>query len=62
MSRYLTVDQLAERLGLSPNAVYIMNHRGTGPRPTKLGRRVRYTLADVETWERQQQHEEALAA
>lgn len=60
-TRHLTVADLAARLGLTQNAVYIMNYRGTGPRVTKLGRRVRYTLADVETWERQQ-HEEALAA
>lgn len=49
--RFLTVEQLAERLHVSANAVYIMNSRGTGPKVTKIGRRVRYLIEDVEAWE-----------
>lgn len=54
--KHLSVRDLAERLGLSADAVYAMNSRGTGPRYFKTSRArgatVRYRLADVEAWER----------
>lgn len=62
-SRYLTPDELVARLGLpSKNALYLMNHRGTGPKVTKIGRRVRYRIEDVEAWEQSTAEQEATLA
>jgi Helix-turn-helix domain len=39
--------QVAEALGVSVDALRQMRYRGTGPRFTKLGNRVRYRWSDV---------------
>lgn len=58
---WLTPDEVVARLRLpSRNALYLMNHRGTGPKPTRRGRRLFYALEDVEAYERGE--EGALAA
>lgn len=50
---WLTPDEVVARLGLpSRNALYLLNHRRTGPKPTRRGRRLRYSLAAVEAYER----------
>lgn len=49
-----SIAEVAEYLGRSVNALYIMRRRGTGPRSSKVGREVRYRWADVERWLDQQ--------
>lgn len=49
--RHLTITDLAEREGVPPATIYQWNSRGTGPRFMKIGRHVRYRLADVIAWE-----------
>lgn len=51
---HLTPRQLAEREGVPVQTVYIWNTNGTGPRRMKIGRHVRYRLADVIEWEEAQ--------
>ncbi len=46
----LSVDELADYLGLSKMAVYGMNHDGTAPPRIRVGRQVRYRLPDVRAW------------
>lgn len=49
--RHLSVEDLAEREGVAVLTVYDWNRTGTGPPRMKVGRHVRYRLADVEKWE-----------
>lgn len=46
----LTADDLAELLNVPVGTVYVMNCRGTAPPYFKVGRRVRYSRADVDAW------------
>ncbi|MGO2937974.1 MAG: helix-turn-helix transcriptional regulator [Glutamicibacter arilaitensis] len=51
----LTPAQLAERFGMTKEALAQMRYRGNGPRFIKLGgRQVRYSEADVQAWLDQQ--------
>lgn len=52
--RHLTTGELAERLGggLSPETVKRWRRTGDGPKFIRVGRHVRYRLADVEAWEK----------
>lgn len=47
---YLSTRQLAERLGLATITLELWRARGSGPPYLKLGRAVRYDLAEVERW------------
>ena len=49
--KHLTPETLAEREGVPLKTVYAWNSAGTGPRYMKIGRHVRYKLADVIAWE-----------
>jgi excisionase family DNA binding protein len=49
-AEYITAKQLAERLGLSRQTIDSWRYQGTGPRWRKLGRVVRYSVADVDAW------------
>lgn len=40
----------AERIGLSAHTLNNMRVRGVGPRFMKLGRAVRYRVADLDAW------------
>lgn len=48
--RLLTVDQLAEALGVPKATVYKWTHEGTAPRSYKVGRHLRFKADDVATW------------
>ena len=48
--RYLTNDEAAEYLRLSPRTLEKQRVIGGGPRFRKFGRRVMYSVADLETW------------
>jgi predicted DNA-binding transcriptional regulator AlpA len=49
--KHLTPSDLAEREGVPLKTVYQWNSTGTGPRYMRIGRHVRYRLADVIAWE-----------
>ncbi|NGY05941.1 helix-turn-helix transcriptional regulator [Solimonas terrae] len=49
-SRYLTNDEAAEFLRLSPRTLEKQRVIGGGPRFRKFGRRVLYALSDLEAW------------
>ena len=49
-SRYLTNDEAAEFLRLSPRTLEKQRVIGGGPRFRKFGRRVMYAVVDLETW------------
>jgi excisionase family DNA binding protein len=49
--RHLTPEQLCERLGVELRTLYSWKYHGEGPRAIKVGRLLRYRLADVIAWE-----------
>ena len=49
-ARYLTNDEAAEFLRLSPRTLEKQRVIGGGPRFRKFGRRVMYAVTDLETW------------
>ncbi len=49
----LTDEEVSQRLGVSPFTVRSWRTKGIGPRYFKVGRAVRYRLADVDAYERQ---------
>jgi predicted DNA-binding transcriptional regulator AlpA len=51
MTTHLRISDLAMREGVPENTVYAWNAKGTGPRYIRVGRHVRYRLADVIEWE-----------
>lgn len=50
--RPLTDIEVATRLGVSRFTVRAWRHKGQGPRFLKMGRAVRYRLADIEEYQR----------
>lgn len=55
MTKYMTTEELAERLRTVPSTVrYWRMHPGAGPLGVKIGRRVLYDIAEVERWEAEQ--------
>lgn len=49
--KHLDPEALAKRENVPLRTVYDWNTKGTGPRYMKIGRHVRYKLADVVAWE-----------
>ena len=49
-TRYLTNDEAAEFLRLSPRTLEKQRVIGGGPRFRKFGRRVMYAISDLEAW------------
>jgi excisionase family DNA binding protein len=49
-SGYLTTGEVAELVRTSPETVRYWRHIGKGPASFKVGRRVLYEAADVESW------------
>jgi excisionase family DNA binding protein len=46
----MTVDELAEYLGLPVATIYKQRSEGTGPPGMRLGKYVRFKRGDVEAW------------
>lgn len=55
----LTIEDLAARWQREVDAIYWMRSRGQGPAALRIGRTLRWRLADVETWEAEQAAEDA---
>lgn len=50
MQHLLSTEQAAARCGLSPRTLEKVRITGGGPRFVKLGRSVRYDVADLDAW------------
>lgn len=55
----LTEKELAARWGLHPGTLAHWRSKGIGPQFVKLGRSVRYRVADVEEYERKSESKKA---
>lgn len=51
---WLSTEAVAERYGVPEATVRKWRHEATGPFGVRLGRHVRYALAELERWEREQ--------
>jgi predicted DNA-binding transcriptional regulator AlpA len=49
-SSTLTPREAAEAVGLSPETLKVYRYRGTGPKFLKVGKHVRYRIADLQGW------------
>lgn len=58
-SQWLGNEDLAERYGVPLGTIRKWRHEGTGPRAVKFGRHVRYSVAELERWEREQEAKQA---
>ncbi len=50
MEKLLSVDEVAEFLGIPVNTLYQWRHKGTGPTAFRVGRFLRYDPVDVREW------------
>ena len=50
MDPLLSVEEVAEYLGVPVNTLYQWRHKGTGPTAFRVGRFLRYDPADVRAW------------
>jgi excisionase family DNA binding protein len=55
----LSVSELAEYLGVPLSTIYLWRVRGEGPPGFKVGKQVRYRVADVANWLDTKRGEEA---
>ncbi len=49
----LSIQELAERLGVSRSAIYSLRYEGQGPPFVRIGNQVRYQPEAVDTWLRE---------
>lgn len=49
-TRLLTIDDVADLLGVPKSTLYGWRSRGEGPVSLRVGRHVRYEPADVQAW------------
>ncbi len=57
--RLLSVDEVAEVLGVPVKTLYQWRHKGVGPLGLRIGRHLRYRAADVWEWIERRAAEEA---
>lgn len=50
MERLLSVQEVATVLGVPVKTVYAWRHRNEGPPGFRVGRHVRFRVADIEQW------------
>ncbi|OYO09383.1 excisionase [Enemella evansiae] len=50
LDRLLSVQEVAELLGVPVRTIYEWRYRGEGPRGYRIGRHVRYRLSAVDEW------------
>lgn len=46
----ISAEEAADRLGMTRNALDVLRSRGGGPTYVKIGKAVRYDLADLARW------------
>ena len=62
MEKLLSVEEVAEILGVPRATLYRWRYKGTGPRGIPVGRHIRFKPADVERWLESQAKESAKSA
>jgi excisionase family DNA binding protein len=50
LDRLLTVEELADYLGVPVATIYAWRHRGEGPPGFRVGRYIRYRRSDIQQW------------
>lgn len=50
LEQLLSIEDLAAYLGVPRQTIYDWRVDGRGPRALKIGKRLRFTVADVRTW------------
>ncbi|HZP14830.1 MAG TPA: helix-turn-helix domain-containing protein [Nocardioides sp.] len=50
MEKLLSVEEVADFLGVPINTLYQWRHKGTGPEAYRVGRHLRYELSSVRAW------------
>lgn len=50
MEKLLSVDEVADYLGIPVNTLYQWRHKGTGPTAFRVGRFLRYDPAAIRGW------------
>ena len=60
--QWFSNEGVAERYGVSVATVRKWRHEGTGPVGVRFGRHVRYSVAELERWEREQAAKQFRAA
>lgn len=50
LDRLLSVEEVADFLGVPVNTLYQWRHKGTGPQAYRVGRHLRYDLTSVRAW------------
>jgi excisionase family DNA binding protein len=59
--RLLSVDEVAQILGVPVKTLYQWRHKGVGPVGLRVGRHLRYRAADVSEWIDRRAAEEAIS-
>ncbi len=50
LEKMLSTRELAEYLGVAPQAIYDLRCDGRGPRAVHVGRELRYRVSEIEAW------------
>ncbi len=50
MEKLLTLSEVSDRTGIPEATLRFWRHKGTGPHSARIGRRIKYREADVQTW------------
>ena len=50
LKKMLSTSELAEYLGVAPQAIYDLRCDGRGPRAVHVGRELRYRVSEIEAW------------
>ena len=50
LERMLSTRELAEHLGVAPQAIYDLRTAGRGPRAIHVGRELRYRVSEIQAW------------
>jgi excisionase family DNA binding protein len=53
--RWMTPEEVAERLGVPRATLYAWRYKNIGPAAVRLGRHLRYRVEAVEAWEAEQE-------
>lgn len=56
---WLSNEDVADRYGVSVATVRKWRHESTGPKGVRFGRHVRYSVTELERWEREQAAKQA---
>lgn len=55
-SPWLSIEELADRLGLPVSSVWKLRSQRKGPRGVRMGKRLRFHLEDVLAWEQERRN------